>query len=167
MISHFLLLHRCTNRVYLEGEFKVVSVPPVHILKFLIRMSPPSFFLREIRPQRSGEQQVTEAVAEKKLVDKESISRERAAPEVSMTVKIHAETNLLAYHLQRPHTNLYRYFGGSKLSFQACATVASFPTSSTLHQRLPRQNPFMMVLYFPVAIHGTTYISISCEKGND
>jgi hypothetical protein len=44
---------------------------------------------------------------------------------VSMKTVVHAESTLLAYHLQHPNINPYHYFGGSKLSCHGCATLFS------------------------------------------
>jgi hypothetical protein len=46
-------------------------------------------------------------------------------PELSMQVNVHAESTLLAYHLQHPQINPYHYFGGSKLSCHGCGTLFS------------------------------------------
>jgi hypothetical protein len=50
---------------------------------------------------------------------------EGSATKISMSVNIHAESKLLAYHLQNSGTHPYSYFGGSKLSCHACATLFS------------------------------------------
>ncbi|KIK01116.1 hypothetical protein K443DRAFT_663026 [Laccaria amethystina LaAM-08-1] len=44
---------------------------------------------------------------------------------LSMKTAFHAESTLLAYHLQHPNINPYHYFGGSKLSCHGCATLFS------------------------------------------
>jgi hypothetical protein len=58
--------------------------------------------------------------------DKEEIVMKKGTvPELSMQVNVHAESTLLAYHLQHPQINPYHYFGGSKLSCHGCGTLFS------------------------------------------
>ena len=42
---------------------------------------------------------------------------------LSIKPAVHAESTLLAYHLQHPNINPYHYFGGSKHSCHGCATL--------------------------------------------
>ena len=39
------------------------------------------------------------------------------------SIYVHAESSLLAYHIQHPEINTYQYFGGSKLSCHACGIL--------------------------------------------
>jgi len=53
--------------------------------------------------------------------EKKGASLELSLPKIN----VHAECNLLAYHLQRPGITPYRYFGGSKLSCHGCGVLFS------------------------------------------
>lgn len=83
---------------------------------------------------------------------------EGGAPKISMSVNIHAEAKLLAYHLQLENsgTHPYSYFGGSKLSCHACATLfSSFNRVAESFQR--RQ-------YFTKGTHSKVYLRWRCPS---
>jgi OTT_1508-like deaminase len=76
--------------------------------------------------------------------------------ELSMRVHIHAEATLLAYHLQHPQINPYRYFGGSKLSCHGCATLFSSFNLVAESFHLPQ--------YFTKGCHNKIYIRWPCPS---
>ena len=114
----------------LDGNFKVLAVPQDHT-NISIKLSYEDISSLIFPPGDQMSEDLKLAVYNKLLKRLQNralrqlgIDFEREAmPEISMAVNVHAEANLLAYHLQRPYFNPYHYFGGSKLSCHGCSTL--------------------------------------------
>ena len=75
---------------------------------------------------------------------------------LSMKAKVHTESTLLAYHLQHPNTNSYRYFGGSKLSCHGCATLFNSFNLVAESFHLPQ--------FFTKGFHNKIYLRWPCPS---
>ncbi|KIK01195.1 hypothetical protein K443DRAFT_578331 [Laccaria amethystina LaAM-08-1] len=110
---------------FLEGQFDVVSVPAARGDISI------TFSQQDVLPVifPLGEQKELLVCDEllKRLREKatnEGIELKNGT-KLSMKTVVHAESTLLAYHLQHLDINPYHYFGGSKLSCHGCATLFS------------------------------------------
>lgn len=115
----------------LEGEFKVICVPATQS-DISVKFSYQDVSSVIFPPGDQTNESVKIAVYRKLLKQVQTKAKGQgidfdkgSSPEISMTVNIHAESNLLVYHLRHPLTHPYFYFGGSKLSCHACATLFS------------------------------------------
>jgi hypothetical protein len=116
---------------FLTGQFNVVSVPAVHgdiSIKFSQQNILPVIFPPGQRVERDVELSVYGELLKnlQTKADDEGIEMKKGSvPVLSMKVSVHAESTLLAYHLQHPQLKPYPYFGGSKLSCYGCSTLFS------------------------------------------
>ena len=116
---------------FLKGQFNVVPVPAARgdiSIKFSQQNILPIIFppgnLAELNVKITVYNELLNRLHAK--ADKEEIVMKKGTvPELSMQVNVHAESTLLAYHLQHPQINPYHYFGGSKLSCHGCGTLFS------------------------------------------
>ena len=107
---------------FLEGQFDVVSVPAARGDISI------AFSQQDVLPVifPLGEQKELPVCDEllKRLQEKaknEGIDLKNGT-KLSIKPAVHAESTLLAYHLQHPNINPHHYFGGSKLSCHGCTT---------------------------------------------
>jgi hypothetical protein len=116
---------------FLKGQFNVVSVPAARgdiSIKFSQQNVLPIIFpeekLAELNVKITVYNELLNRLQAK--ADNEEIDMKKGTvPGLSMQVNVHAESTLLAYHLQHPQINPYHYFGGSKLSCHGCGTLFS------------------------------------------
>jgi hypothetical protein len=135
-----------------EGQFSVVSVSAVRgdiFIKFFPQKDLPIVFFRGSRWRLIGIQTATGA-AESESGRRGNILKKGTALELSVKTKFHAECALLAYHLQHPKINPYRYFGGSKLSCHGCGTLFSSFNLVAESSGLPQ--------FFRKGSHNKTYL---------
>jgi hypothetical protein len=113
-----------------EGQFNVVPIPVAHG-DISINFSQEHILPIIFPPEISVEQDIKLAVYDELLkrlqknADKEGMDvKKETMPQLSMgALNVHAECTLLAYHLQHPEINPYRYFGGSTLSCHGCGLL--------------------------------------------
>jgi hypothetical protein len=112
---------------FLNGQINVVPVPGA-CGDISIKFSRPKVIhaaFVEVRVTENVKQGVCTVLLNRLLekAKKEGIEMKmkKDVPELSLSrVNVHAESSLLAYHLQNPEIHPYRYFGGSKLSCHGC-----------------------------------------------
>jgi hypothetical protein len=125
---------------FLNGQFDVVSVPAT-CSDISIKFSRPKVIhaaFAEVKVTEDVKQAVCDELLNRLLekAKKEGIEMKvkKDVPELSLPrINVHAESSLLAYHLQNPEIRPYCYFGGSKLYVTA---VASSSTASIVSQPL-------------------------------
>ena len=119
---------------FLEGQFKIVSVPAAPNDLF-IQFSQQQVIYAAFPPKDQTTQNVRKMVYDQLLDRFQTKAKDEgidlkmktgSPPELSLKkINVHAECTLLAYHLQHPEIQSYNYFGGSKLSCHACGTFFS------------------------------------------
>jgi hypothetical protein len=111
---------------FLEGQFNMVPVLAAHgdISVTFSRQNvlPVIFPLGEPKGQTVYDELLKQLQMK---ADDEGIELKKGTELSMRAVHVHAESNLLAYHLQHPEILPYHYFGGSKLSCHGCATLFS------------------------------------------
>ena len=145
----------------LDGHFKVLTVPKDHT-KISIKLSYEDISSIIFPPGDQTSENLKFAVYNKLLKRLQNRAREQLGidfvkedvSEISTAVNVHAEANMLAYHLQRPYLNPYHYFGGSKLSCHGCSTL--FSSFNHVAESFQRSQ------FFTKCGHGQIYLRWSC-----
>lgn len=161
-ISRIAWSHRLSP--VLTGTFRVVAVPPART-NLSIKFSHQDVSSIILPPGDRTNKDRKVAVCTKLLKQIQEKAEEQeidftneTVPEVSLSqVHIHAEANLLAFHLQYAnHIHPYSYFGGSKLSCHSCATLFS----SFNHVA----ESFQCSQYFTKGCHDKIYLRWACPS---
>ena len=145
---------------FLKGKFRVVLVPADHhdiSIKFCRRDILPIIFPPGDQAKLDIQSRVYDELLERLKItmnDEGLVFKKGTVPQLSMDVSIHAECTLLAYHLQHPDTNPYRYFGGSKLSCHGCSIFFTSYNRVAESLSLPR--------FFIRGCHNKIYLRWPC-----
>ena len=141
---------------FLEGQFDVVSVPAARGDISI------TFSQQDVLPVifPLGEQKELPVCDEllKRLQEKarnEGIELKNGT-KLSIKPAVHAESTLLAYHLQHANINPYHYFGGSKLSCHGCTTLFSSFNLVAESFHLPQ--------FFTKGCHNKIYLRWPCPS---
>ena len=147
---------------FLEGQFNVVYVPEAHS-NISINLSEqnvlPVIFPTPKPVKLKVKQTVYNELLKRLQVEAGEqgvVMKTGTATGLELKANVHAECNLLAYHLQHPQIDPYHYFGGSKLSCHGCGTL--FSSFNLLAES------FGLPKFFTRGCHSKIYLQWPCPS---